>query len=150
MGIATSPTKMVHNKNKWIQNSGLIANDREIILNNQDLCNSIITVSPSLYFAHSLEHCPCETIQIIHNVHHWILLASLNRKVNIFNSLNTHPTIEALQQNNSFFLPTTHFDSASYHHVTNKLKPQIAVFLQLHIQLTFFVETVHAKSYMTN
>ena len=66
--------------------------------------------SPSLYFAFGFENCPYETIQIIHsNVHHWILLSSFNGEVKIFDSLNTNPTIETLQQIKQLFSPDNTF-----------------------------------------
>ena len=87
-------------------------NDKKIILSSQDIHDNIIAVainliqmefpilaiqSPSLSFASGFEYCPYETIQIIHsNTQHWILLSSFNREVKIFDSLNTHPTIETL------------------------------------------------------
>ena len=87
-------------------------NDKNIILSSEDIHDNIIVVainliqmefpilaiqSPSPSFASGFEYCPYETIQIIHsNTQHWILLSSFNREVKIFDSLNTHPTIETL------------------------------------------------------
>ena len=110
-----------------IENLDLTANDKEIILSNQDLHDGIIGAainliqrqfpilviqSPSLYFASGQysKYCPYETIQIIHNnAHHWISLSSFNGEVRIFDSLNTDPTIETMQQIKQLFSPDNTF-----------------------------------------
>ena len=107
-----------------IENLDLTANDKKIILSNQDLHNGIIGAainliqrqfpilviqSPSLYFASAFEYCPYETIQITHNnAHRWIL-SSFNGEVKIFDSLNTDRTIETLQQIKQLFSPDNAF-----------------------------------------
>ena len=123
--IPISPPEIAHINNTWIENLDLTANDKEIILSNQDLHDGIIGAainliqrqfpilviqSPSLYFASGIEYCPYETIKIIHNnAHHWILLSSFNGEVRIFDSLNTDPTIETLQQIKQLFSPDNTF-----------------------------------------
>ena len=63
-----------------------------------------------LYFGSGFEYCPYETIQIIHNnAHHWILLSLFNGEDKIFDSLNTDPTIETLQQIKQLFSPDNTF-----------------------------------------
>ena len=110
----------------------------------------LVIQSPSLYFASGFEYCCHETIQIIHkNSHHWILFSTFSGEVKVFDSFNIDPTIKTLQQIRQLFSPES-FRNTNYHHVTKKLEPQIAVFLQLHNQLTFFLETIRAKCYMTN
>ena len=123
--IPISPPEFAHINNTWIENLDLTANDKEIILSNQDLHDGIIGAainliqrqfpilviqSPSLYFAYGFEYCPYETIKIIHNnALHWILLSSFNGEVRIFDSLNTDPTIETLQQIKQLFSPDNTF-----------------------------------------
>ena len=122
--IPISPPEIAHTNNTWIENLDLTEN-KGIILSNQDLHDGIIGAainliqgqfpilviqSPSLYFASGFEYCPYETIQIIHNnVHHWILLSSFNGEVKIFDSLNTDPTVETLQQIKQLFSPDNAF-----------------------------------------
>ena len=70
----------------------------------------LVIQSLSLYFASDFEYCPYEKIQIIHNnAHHSILLSSFNGEVRIFDSLNTDPTIETLQQMKQLFSPENTF-----------------------------------------
>ena len=93
----------------------------EIILSNLDVHDGIIGAainliqrqfpilviqSPSLYFTSGFEYCSYKTIQIIHNnAHYWILLSSFNGDVKNFDSLNTDPTTETLQQMQQLFSP---------------------------------------------
>ena len=123
--IPISPPEIAHTNNTWIENLDLTADDKEVILSNQDLHDRILGAainliqrqfpilviqSPSLYFASDFEYFPSEKIQIIHNnAHHWILISSFNGEVRIFDSLNTDPTIETLQQIKQLFSPENTF-----------------------------------------
>ena len=70
----------------------------------------LVIQSPSLYFTSGFEYCSYKTIQIIHNnAHYWILLSSFNGDVKNFDSLNTDPTTETLQQMQQLFSPDDTF-----------------------------------------
>ena len=122
--IPISPPEIAHTNNTWIESLDLTANDKEIILSNQHLQDGTIGAavnliqrefsalfiqSPSLYFASGFAYCPYETIQIIHNAHHCILLSSFNGEVKIFDLLNTDRNIETPQQIKQLYSPDNIF-----------------------------------------
>ena len=110
---------MQRSNHKWIENLDLAANDKEIILSNQDLHDGVIGAainliqrqfpilviqSPPLYFASGFEHCPYETIQIIHSIaHHWVFLSSFNGEVKVFGTTETTQTTHFLTDDKNIF-----------------------------------------------
>ena len=106
------------NNSVWI--SDLKIEDRNLILNGEELNDAHITVSmsvlskqypitvqpPSVFYASGYDYCPFETVQIAHNdAHHWVLLSSAKGVVSIYDSLQMKPTESLRKQINQLFSP---------------------------------------------
>ena len=107
-------------ENSWIRELHLTDREKKFISDNERICDSIINASmrllnkskPYMHFQSSsvpaifLEYSPLETVHIHHNnSNHFVTSSSIGNKVRIYDSLNTTPTKELIDQITKLYSP---------------------------------------------